>query len=70
MAFTGPTEAWLEEIMRGQRREAGGERSLATPENADDRGLEIVVREPRGTPAKWARARTCPSRKLTWSGRS
>ena len=47
VAFPRAAEARLEEVVRRQRREPGGEGPLAADEDAHDRGLEIVIGEPR-----------------------
>jgi hypothetical protein len=48
VAFAGPTEARLEEIVRGERRKPRRQHPLAAHENPDHCGFEIVVRQARG----------------------
>jgi hypothetical protein len=43
MAFARAAEARLEQIVRGERREARRQRPLAAHQDPDDRRFEIVV---------------------------
>ena len=68
--LAGTREAGLDAVVADERREAVGQ-DAARELHPPHRGGEVVVdRVRRGTPPKWAKARTRPSRKASWSWRS
>ena len=48
VAFAGPAEARLHQVMRRERRKPRRQRALAADEDPDDGRAEIVVRDPAG----------------------
>jgi hypothetical protein len=63
VADPGPTEARLEEVMRGERRKARRQRPLAADENPRHRWTQIVVRDPQRHAARMREGARVPVEK-------